>query len=310
MPRGVTIARLYRKNNDWDVGDFVSVYNVILPTRNMQEHTEMRLCSVAELNLKKTIECGQCFRWNAEKNSGIDGGSYVGVVRGRVARIFYKGRDVMIECAKPDYGMWREYFDLDVDYSAITFGDAGEYFLRCEAFGRGIRILRQEFWEALCSFIISQCNNIPRIKGIVENMCARFGEPLAFAGEVYYDFPEANVIAALSAEELAPLRMGYRAPYILAAADACAFGRLDGSLFKSREEAVAGLLALPGVGAKVASCVMLYGLHDMEGFPIDTWMRRALKTHFPEDFNPKQFGEYAGLAQQYIFYYARSNNVG
>ena len=276
----------------------------------MQEHSEMRLCPSAELDLKKTFECGQCFRWNEVSASEDARESYVGVVRGRAARLFYRDDDVIIECAVTDYEMWREYFDIDLDYSGITFGDAGEYFSRCEDFGRGIRILRQEFWEALCSFIISQCNNIPRIKGIVENMSARFGKPVGFAGNTYYSFPEAEVIALLSPEDLAPLRMGYRAPYVIAAARACALGELDSETLKSRKDAFAALLALPGVGTKVASCVMLYGLHDMTGFPVDTWMKRALKSHFPADFNPEKFGEYAGLAQQYIFYYARSNNVG
>jgi len=269
----------------------------------MQELSEIRLCAAGELDLEKTFECGQCFRWNRRDDA------YIGIVRGRAARLFYRGGDVMIECAAEDIPLWHHYFDMDLDYSAISFGDAGEYFAACEEFGRGIRILRQEFWEALCSFIISQCNNIPRIKGIVESLCQGFGEPLEFRGEIYYSFPGPDILATLSPGELAPLRAGYRAPYIISAARAVSLGELTPEALGSREEAVRALCGISGVGKKVASCTALYGLHDMTGFPIDTWMKRALANHFPEDFTPEVFGEYAGLAQQYIFYYARTNGA-
>ena len=266
----------------------------------MQPYCEMKLCSRAELDLEKTFECGQCFRWNRE------GDAYVGVALGRAVRVYYDEGDVVIGCGSGDFELWRRYFDLDTDYSAISFGDVGGYFAACEEFGRGIRILRQDFWEALCSFIISQCNNIPRIKGIVEKLCRDFGEAFIFRGSTYYKFPDAEAVAALDAEDLAPLRAGYRAPYIIAAARAVAAGEPDFAALADRGEAMAALMRLPGVGKKVASCAALYGLHDMTGFPVDTWMRHALRENFPASFSPEIFGEYAGLAQQYIFYYARS----
>lgn len=271
----------------------------------MENKEKLFLASSAEMDAVKTFECGQCFRWNR----GSDGG-YTGVVCGAAAKVTAVDGAVYLRSSAPDKTeFWREYFDLDVDYQKVSsefFG--GEYMQRCVDFGMGIRLLRQEPWEALCSFIISQCNNIPRIKKIVETLCSCFGEPFEFDGEVYHAFPSAERIAALSTEELAPLRCGYRAPYIISAARAVAEGRVEFSALErmSFDEAIAQLRKLDGVGPKVANCMALYGLHKMSGFPIDTWMKRALKEHFPPDFDPKSLGEYAGLAQQYIFYYARS----
>lgn len=263
----------------------------------------IRLCSADELDIVKTFECGQCFRWNADS-----AGVYRGVVRGFPARVWTEGGEVLLRSGAPE-ALWRDYFDLERDYRAISGGfQGGEYLDECIAFGRGIRILRQEPWETLCSFIISQCNNITRIKGIVERLCEGFGEALDFEGERYYSFPTARTLAALEPGGLDALRCGYRAPYILAAAGAVAGGelKLDRLVRCDSESAGKRLRELPGVGAKVANCVVLFGLYHMEAFPIDVWIRRALAEHFPPDFDPASLGEYAGLAQQYIFYRARS----
>lgn len=263
-----------------------------------------RLASADELDLVKTFECGQCFRWNAD-----EGGVYTGVVRGYAARVWTEGEDIFIRSAAPE-ALWREYFDLGRDYAAISRSfSGGEYLENCVRFGQGIRILRQEPWEALCSFIISQCNNIKRIKGIVERLCETFGEVTELDGEKFYTFPDAARLAECTESQLAPLRCGYRAAYILTAARAVASGELkpDELIDADYKEAKRALLALNGVGEKVANCVVLFGLYHMEAFPIDVWIRRALREHFPPDFDPACLGEYAGLAQQYIFYYAREN---
>lgn len=249
----------------------------------------------------KTFECGQCFRWNA----GIDGG-YTGVVGNRVLRVGEIEGRVVCSAPEGDLPFWESYFDLDTDYSGIdAFLSGGGYLKDCAEYGLGIRILRQEPWEALCSFIISQCNNIPRIKGIVEALCRNFGDELEPG---IFSFPKPERIAPLSEAELAPLRCGYRAEYILNAARQVCEGQLNFDELASMdgEEAFAKVTALKGVGKKVANCFMLYGLHRMDRFPIDVWMKRALKEHFPPDFDPGIFGEYSGLAQQYIFYYART----
>ena len=181
-----------------------------------------RLASAAELNLVKTFECGQCFRWNRDEN-----GVYSGIAMGQPARLWEENGDVFIRTAAPEE-LWRDYFDLGRDYAEISRGfDGGEYLAKCVGYGQGIRILRQEPWEALCSFIISQCNNIKRIKGIVERLCAAYGQPVGFDGGVFYTFPPAARLAALEEQDLAVLRCGYRAAYIITAARAVAGGSLD-----------------------------------------------------------------------------------
>lgn len=263
------------------------------------------LASNAELDAEKTFECGQCFRWNQDEN-----GVYTGVVRGRAARLITKEDGVYIDASEENMdSLWLDYFDMQTDYESIRKSfDAGEYLEKCAEFGKGIRILRQEPWEALCSFIISQCNNIPRIKKIVETLCANFGEPIEYKGNTLFSFPSAETLAVLDPEDLSPLRCGYRAPYIISAARSVTEGKiyLEKLCGADFDEAIRSLKSLEGVGPKVANCAALFGLHQMSGFPIDVWMKRALKEHFPPDFDPSSLGNYAGLAQQYIFYYARS----
>lgn len=267
---------------------------------------ELRLASAKELDLEKTFECGQCFRWNAQSD-----GSYYGLAMGQCARLWQQGDDVFIRSGA-DEAFWRRYFDMERNYERISrdFYDGG-YLQRCTEYGMGIRILRQEPWEALCSFIISQCNNIKRIKGIVERLCTLYGDELEFEGRRFHSFPGAEKLASLSVDELAPLRCGYRAEYIITAARAVAEGSLDlESLIGSDwQQAKRKLMELRGIGEKVANCVVLFGLYHMEAFPVDVWIRRALKEHFPPEFKPETLGSCAGLAQQYIFYYARSQQT-
>jgi len=271
----------------------------------MQQIKTIRLASALELDIVKTFECGQCFRWNAD-----DEGVYYGVVRGFPARVWEEKGEVFLRGAG-DEKMWRDYFDLERDYADISRGfNGGEYLDKCVEYGMGIRILRQEPWEALCSFIISQCNNISRIKGIVERLCEAYGEKLELEGREFYSFPPAKLIAELPEDGLSMLRCGYRAPYILNAAAAVASGSLElEKLIECDSNAAKkALTALSGVGDKVANCVVLFGLYHMEAFPIDVWIKRALKEHFPKGFDPAVLGDYAGLAQQYIFYYIRSES--
>ena len=204
---------------------------------------------------------------------------------------------------------WAKYLDLDRDYAAIRRAvSVDAQTARCADSGAGIRILRQEPWEALISFIISQCNNIPRIQGIISRLCALYGEII----DGGFAFPTPEALSCLSIEDLAPLRCGYRAPYILSSAQAVSGRSLDLSALESAntETILRALLALPGVGIKVASCVLLFGFHRLEAFPVDTWIRKALKQDYGPDFDPaKAFGPYAGIAQQYIFYHARGKNL-
>jgi len=258
------------------------------------------LASSEELDLKKTFECGQCFRWDADEN-----GNYTGAAFGKALVLREEDGKVLFSGGE-DRSFWRNYFDLDVDYreKSLCFTEP-PYLRTCAEFGSGIRILRQEPWEALCSFIISQCNNIPRIKKIISALCRLYGDELECG---VFSFPTPERLAELRECELAPLRCGYRSSYILNAAQAVIAGSPDltALAIMPSEEAFCEIKKLLGVGDKVANCFMLYGLHRMDRFPIDVWMQRALREHFPTDFNPAVLGSYAGLAQQYIFYYART----
>lgn len=256
-----------------------------------------------EFNLKNTLECGQCFRWNENGD-----GSYSGIVKGKYARIYDQNDHILIEnCTEQDFlKIWKDYFDLDNDYQNIRSEISEKYpSLQCAVDSiDGIRILKQEPWEALCSFIISQNNNIPRIKGIVARLCENFGEEFSDG----YRFPSANVIAALSVDDLAPLRAGFRARYIIDAAQKVSSGAvyLEHMYTAPINECRKELMTITGVGAKVAECTLLYGLHRLEAFPIDVWMKKALSSFFSE-IDIANLGPYAGIAQQYIFHYSRIN---
>jgi N-glycosylase/DNA lyase len=206
--------------------------------------------------------------------------------------------------------IWRSYFDLDREYVKIRQQFCVDnYMLHATTFGAGIRLLRQDKWEALCSFIISQNNNIPRIKAIIETLCREFGEIIIFKDKKYYTFPSAEKVAKLDVESLDPLRCGYRAKYIIGAAKAVADGslRLEALSQSSLYTARTALKELKGVGDKVADCVMLFGLHMLDAFPVDVWIKRAIKDYYNSNFDPSVFSPYAGIAQQYIFFYIRNN---
>lgn len=267
----------------------------------------IELTELDDFDLEKIFECGQCFRWNADEN-----GDYIGVAYGKAARLSRSGDSVFISGTAEDFeNIWYGYFDLDRNYADIRKTLCiDDYMTKAAEFGSGIRILNQEKWEGLCSFIISQCNNIPRIKGIIETFCREFGDPIEFEGSTYYSFPSAEKTANLTAEDLAPLRCGYRAPYIIGAAKAVADGTLDLEAIAKADfaEALKALKAQRGIGDKVANCVILFALHKLDAFPVDVWMKKAINEHYSGKLDPKIFGDYAGLAQQYMFYYQRSGN--
>lgn len=261
------------------------------------------LCDEKNLNPRRTFDCGQCFRWNKDAE-----GRWRGVASGKAAVVWAEDGRTYIECALDDIYFWRDYLDMDTDYEEARRSiEVCDYLRDCAAYGEGIRILRQDKWEALCSFIISQCNNIPRIKGIVEKLSSLYGDIVAAPWGEARSFPTAERVAQLTEADLAPLRSGYRAPYILAAAKAVASGELDleETALLPCNEARAELKKLGGVGDKVANCVVLFGLHQLDAFPVDVWIKRALAANMPKGFDPSSLGKYAGLAQQYMFYHAR-----
>ena len=256
-----------------------------------QDHLLYTLSLPEGFSLRDTLLCGQCFRWNEED------GVFTGWAGNRKASLYQRQNTLFL--TDPDTTFWKNYLDLDEDYAGWNAGLRKDptLFEAVKAAG-GIRILRQDPWETLVSFIISANNNIPRIKGIIERLCAAFGENSAF--------PSPNRLAALSEEDLAPIRAGFRAKYILDAAKKVASGSLDLNAAKLLPDQALrdALRSVSGVGPKVAECVLLYGFHRLEAFPIDTWIKKVLAFYYPAEFpetlHPK------GVAQQYLFHYIRT----
>ena len=269
---------------------------------------EIELRGISDFDPVKIFESGQCFRWNPAPD-----GSYVGVAKGLAASVRSEGGAVFISGCEDDFkNVWYDYFDLGRDYSEIRARvSIDPYTTEAAEFGKGIRILAQDRWEALCSFIISQCNNIPRIKKIIEALCLLCGDRIEFRGEEYHAFPSAERLASMEPEELAPIRSGYRAPYMISAARSVASGKTDLEALSELDcaSAIKELRKLEGVGEKVANCAVLYGLRIPTAFPVDVWIKRAVEAHYPPGFDPSVFGDAAGLAQQYIYYYIRSSNT-
>ena len=270
----------------------------------IKTETGVKITNIKDLDLEQTLDCGQSFRWKKQND-----GSFKGVAYNKSVSMNMQGDTLYIDNAtEEDFEkIWKNYLDLDLDYGKIrkdiskihpVLKDAAKY-------APGIRILQQEPYEALCTFIISQNNNIKRIKGIVERLCESFGEQLQ-DGE--YTFPKAEVIAQLTEEDLSPLRAGFRNKYIIDGAKKVASGEVNLDICKTLpyEEARAELMKIKGVGVKVADCTLLFGMHRIEAFPVDVWMRRAMEKLFP-DMKAEDFGQYAGIAQQYIFHYSRMN---
>ena len=254
-----------------------------------------------DFDVARSCECGQCFRFY-EKD-----GDYVGVVQNKAVTLSpRKDGCFMPGVSKEDFeAILRPYFDLDRDYDAIVseITENDEVMRSACLYGRGIRLFRQNTWETLISFIISQNNNIPRIKGIISRLCAMFGDDM---GNGLHTFPTPKQMQNLTVDDLAPLRAGFRAKYIIDAVKKVNGGEVDlNALPKlSYPEAKASLMKICGVGPKVADCVLLFGASHLEAFPVDVWIKRALKTLYPER-EDTDFGRYGGIAQQYLFVYAR-----
>ncbi len=261
-----------------------------------------RLPCAVPFDLAQTLDCGQAFRWRE-----VSPGRWEGVAFGKVLALEQQGEQVWFLCTQEDLeATWQAYFDLGVDYGSkrAALSQMSPALKEAADFAPGIRILRQEPWEALCSFIISQNNHIPRIKGIIERLCVQLGEPIPGTG--WAAFPAPERLAACTLEDLAPLRAGFRAKYLLDAARKVVSGEVDLEKVAASpvEEGRQELQKIFGVGPKVAECALLYGFHKTQCFPLDVWMKRAMATLLP-GHSPQEFGENAGLAQQYLFHYSR-----
>ena len=372
------------------------------PACRRQVKSEVRVSvNARDFDLEQIFECGQCFRWNRE-----DDGSYTGTAFGKIVNMRTPPAKppaeeprggtggtnssavlVVDNCTAEEFEqIWRPYLDLDRDYGRVKRALKGEEIARATEVGSGIRILRQDFWEALVSFIISQNNNIPRIKGCIEALAAGFGEKIgSYRGQEFYALPEPEVLASLVPEDLEAVRLGYRAPYlvetarrvcelggaaaareyVLGGGEACLretvggrqaepgchaddlcgslaepTGRLDAwhgscdsiqaperpaarpapgaaQTTTGAADVIARLRTFQGVGPKVAACTALFGLGQLDAFPIDVWVRRVMHQVYGFDerdaagmqaFARENFGEYGGIAQQYLFYYIRETS--
>ncbi len=268
-------------------------------------NNEIHIKNVTNFDLKETLDCGQAFRWTL-----LDNGVWCGIAKGKYIELEKKDNDIIIRGSneRDFYEIWEDYFDLKRDYGEIITAISGNEILKAASeFGSGIRILNQDPWEALCSFIISQNNNIPRIKGIVERLCENFGSKCGDS----YTFPSAQTVSRLSIEDLSILRAGFRAKYILDAANKVASGEIDLEALKTTDFETAReiLMTIKGVGPKVADCTLLFGLRHIEAFPRDVWIKRALAELFDGELPPCAKG-YEGIVQQYIFYYIRGKSNG
>jgi N-glycosylase/DNA lyase len=286
--------------------------------------TALRFEGVRDFDPRQTFECGQCFRWARE-----DDGSYSGIVQGHFANVSYNNEEDVL-MVRSNYmpksenlreRFWRDYLDLDRDYAGIKqmLADGDSVMEEAVWAAGGIRILHQEPWEATVSFLISQNNNIPRIRGCIESLCEKFGVRIGpFAGRAYFAFPTVARLAQHKEEDLDICRLGYRARYL---AELSRQVDVDGGAFLATgenaetEKAEEYLLSLSGVGPKVAHCVMLFSMKKTELFPIDVWVRRAMHRLYgfaEEDeegmrsFARERFGEFAGIAQSYLFHYIRT----
>ncbi len=274
---------------------------------------------IRDFDLKQTFECGQCFRWNRETD-----GSYTGVVFGRILNIKQENQLWIFSNTTIEdfYEFWFEYFDLNRDYNEIKtkLSQNDPTINKAIWFGEGIRILKQDEWETLISFILSQNRSIPIIKKNIEALCLKYGNFIEkYRGRDYYSFPSPERLSEANAQDIGRCKVGYRAKYIEKTAKVVKESKEElYSLNKSSlEEAQQYLLSLFGVGPKVAHCIMLFSMQKYESFPVDVWIMKIMKELYGlnniqtiQEYALKSYNQYGGFAQQYLFYYAREKGIG
>lgn len=286
----------------------------------MKEQT-YKIKNIDSFELKDIFECGQCFRWNEQEN-----GSYTGIFGNTVLNVKKTGNEIIFKGIS-DKDIIQEihnYFDLERDYKVIKnqLSNIDQFMKESIQYGQGIRILNQDLWETIISFIISANNNIPRIKGIIERLSKNYGTPISWNNKTYYTFPTPEQLKNVSIEDYRKLGLGFRdkrlyetTKIILENPNLLTDMQQNSNTIQVRER----LLSLSGVGPKVADCILLFSsLKRFEVFPIDVWVRRVMNDLYfknPDEnkLSKKQierlaeekFGDLAGLAQQYLFYWRR-----
>lgn len=285
--------------------------------RSIEEHNDyIKVNDVQNFNLRDIFECGQCFRWNE-----TDDNTYIGIAFGKVIEVKVIEKDLYIYNATKEEveNIWIDYFDLTRDYGIIK-EELSKDPLLAEAieFGEGIRLLKQDPFELIISFIISANNRIPMIKRAIDRISQRWGEKIEYKGNIYYTFPTIDRLRNATEEELKDCGVGFRGKYIKATVETLDDNMINEMLNSNDDQCHKLLQKLSGIGPKVADCIMLFSMEKYSAFPVDVWVKRAMQ-HFylaPDVSLPKirefardKFGKYAGFAQQYLFYYARENKI-
>ena len=290
-----------------------------------EEQHNVYLYGIRDFDIEQILECGQCFHFKkiAEKEYGISAHGRLLHVKQEVCE--ETSSLVLYNCDLEEYNaVWEHYFDLNRDYGAIK----KELLLRDNKLKEamdvmwGIRILNQEFFETMISFIISQNKQIPHIKQIVEKISIKYGKYLGTIGkEEFYSFPDVNTLKEVTEEEWRMLKVGFRAPYIVDAIQKILSGEIAENvlMLMNREDAMKELMKVKGIGEKVANCILLFSLGKRDAFPVDVWMKRIMEyLYFHEETDNQvirkraigMYGEYGGYAQQYLFYYGKVHNLG
>ncbi|MEG1257357.1 DNA glycosylase [Clostridium sp.] len=284
----------------------------------IEENNKVIIKEVKNFELPHIFDCGQCFRWNRQDND-----NYIGVAFGKVIEVEKDGDTVIIynSSLKEFNDIWVNYFDLERDYSIIKEEFEKDKLLKkAVEFGYGIRILKQDPFEMLISFIISANNRIPMIKRAIENISKTYGKPIEYKGNTYYTFPTLEEFSKATLEDVESLGVGFRAKYIVKSLEDLSNGICDLKAIRlsDDDECHEGLKNFSGVGPKVADCIMLFSMGKYSAFPVDVWVKRAMQFFYvaPDVSLPKirnfardKFGNLSGFAQQYLFYYARENNI-
>ncbi len=278
--------------------------------------------NVADFKLSHIFDCGQCFRFNPHPDGG-----YIGTAMGKTLWLTEETDRVVLHNITPEEyeDVWYNYLDLGRDYTEIKkclSASQDPVIKTAISYGEGIRILKQDLWETTISFIISASNNIPRIKKIIDTMCKSFGIPHSYMGNTYYSFPTPERIARLTPQELSCIKAGFREKYILECARRVASGEYSLYLLHTLDTKSAKdlLMTLNGIGNKVSDCILLFSLGRFDSFPIDVWIKRIMEycyfNNTPQkpdtiiSLAEKMFGDMGGIAQQYLFYYARELKIG
>lgn len=280
---------------------------------------EIIIKGVQDFHPVHTFECGQSFRWIRQQD-----GSHTGAVDGRVVNVSLAGEDMVVKNASAEdfKSFWLGYFDMGRDYASVKKNLGFDpVLIEPMKFGWGIRLLRQDIWEMLISFIISANNMIPRIMKSVDRLSEMYGRRLEYGGKFFYTFPAAEELAESDIERVAECRAGFRCKYIHEAARMVAEGRVDLCAVREMDTRSARkeLQRVPGVGPKVADCILLYSGTKYDVFPTDVWVKRVMEELYFKreasmkeilDFATDRFGNLMGFAQQYLFYYAREHRIG